>query len=136
YPFSVDADQTHPDASVATGQTIGAGSPTTATANSGKAHADPNLASADAIISNYDAAGTGQSAAASLAFRRQAAAILAGPAAVGNTNADSAAADSSTVHVGSAEVHTRHAFDKTDVAKLTVTSTSILHGVGLVGGTI
>src|SRR5205807_8750223 len=102
------------------------------TANSAVAHADNDKVSSDAIISGFDAGGTSGTAAASLAFRRQAAVALRGPLAARDVQASPS--DSAAVHVDSLESHTRGAFK--DASTLAVTATALLKGVHLMGGAI
>src|SRR5205807_476663 len=71
-------------------------------------------------------------AAAALAFRRQAASILHGPAAAAQVRPS--AADGDAVRVDELTAHTRQSFD--DSGSLVSIAESTLHGVHLLGGTI
>ncbi|MBV9410046.1 MAG: hypothetical protein JO148_00505, partial [Acidimicrobiia bacterium] len=96
------------------------------------AHADRNSDYSDAVIGSVNVIGTPALAPTALAFRKQAASILHGPAAAATVTAQ--ASDSSTLHIDSAVAHTKQIYD-TDGALL-VTASSALTGVSLAGGTI
>jgi hypothetical protein len=132
FPFVAQADNTTPDSRIDGSQLIGSGAPLTVAATSAIAHADRKSVSSDAVIGSVNLIGTPAMAPASLAFRRQAAGILRGPAAAASVAA--AAADNSTLHIDSAVAHTSEVFDRDGA--LLVKSNSSLKGVNLVGGAI
>jgi hypothetical protein len=126
------ADNATPDARTDGSQVIGSGLPLTVAATSAIAHADRNSVSSDAVIGSVNVVGTAATPAASLAFRRQAAAILGGPAAAAAVTPQ--ATDNSTLHIDSAVAHTKQIYD-TDGALLAKAS-STLNGISLAGGAI
>ena len=122
-----------PDASVPTGQHLGdPGGPVEAQALSAIAHAGTDRAESTASDGGVRLGGTSASAAAALAFRRQAASILHGPAAASQVRPS--AADGDAVRVDELTAHTRQSFD--DSGSLVSIAESTLHGVHLLGGTI
>ncbi|MCU1450648.1 MAG: hypothetical protein JWP02_2818 [Acidimicrobiales bacterium] len=132
FPTIAQADNATPDARVDGSQLIGSGLPLTVTATSAIAHGDRKSVSSDAVIGSVNLVGTPATGAAGLGFRRQAAAILHGPAAAAAVT--SAAADTSTLHIDGAVAHTRQVYDTGGA--LLVTASSVLKGVSLAGGAV
>jgi hypothetical protein len=132
YPLTVEADGVHPDVRTDGSQAIGTGSPLVITATSAIAHADRNSVYGDGVIGSVDLVGTSSMSAASLAFRKQAAAILHGPAAA--VTVAPQASDNSSLHIDSAVAHTKQIYDSQGA--LVVTATSTLKGISLAGGLI
>jgi hypothetical protein len=123
---------TSPDASVATGQQLGApGGYLTLTANHAVAHAGLDATTTEATDAGFAVAGTTQSSAAVLAFRRQAATLLSGPVAALGVKAQ--ASDSNALRVDGLTATTSQSFDG---SVLTSKATAELHGVHLLGDTI
>src|SRR5581483_5399641 len=94
--------------------------------------ADRTSAYSDAVIGSVNVIGTPALAPTALAFRKQAASILHGPAAAVAVTAQ--ASDTATLHIDSAVAHTKQIYD-TDGALL-VTASSTLKGVSLAGGAV
>ena len=132
FPLVAQADNITPDARTDGSQVIGSGAPVTLVTTSAIAHADRNSVYSDAVIGSVNVVGTFATAPAALAFRRQAAAILHGPAAAAAVTAQ--ASDNSTLHIDSVVAHTKQIWD-TDGALLTKATTT-LKGVSLAGGAI
>ena len=132
YPLTVEADGVHPDVRTDGSQAFGTGSPLVITATSAIAHADRNSVYGDGVIGSVDLVATPAAASASLAFRKQAAAILHGPAAAATVQPQ--ASDNSTLHIDSAVAHTKQIYDSDGA--LVVTASSTLKGISLAGGTI
>jgi hypothetical protein len=132
FPTVAQADNATPDSRIDTSQTIGAGSTLTINAASAVAHADRKSVSSDGVLGAVNVAGGPSAAAAGLGFRRQAAAILRGPAAAAAVTPQ--AADSSALHVDSVVAHTKQVYDT--AGALLVTAQATLKGVSLAGGAI
>ncbi|MBV9410135.1 MAG: hypothetical protein JO148_00955, partial [Acidimicrobiia bacterium] len=81
FPTVVEADSTTPDNRSDGSQVIGSSAPITITTTSAVAHADRNSDYSDAVIGSVNVIGTPALAPTALAFRKQAASILHGPAA-------------------------------------------------------
>lgn len=108
YPFTAIAPSNgQPDASIPAPTPIGGpGQPASAQSATGIAHADADSASADAVISSFNAPGAGPS------------------------NGHPPA--TSVVHIGSAEAHTSEAFDPT--GKLVSSARAHVSGIDIAGG--
>jgi hypothetical protein len=132
FPTVVEADATTPDARTDGSQVIGSNSPITFTTTSAVAHADRVSDYSDATIAGVNVVGTPALGPSALAFRRQAASILHGPAAAAAVAPQ--AADNSALHIDSAVAHTKQIYD-TDGA-LRVTASATLNGVSLAGGAV
>jgi hypothetical protein len=132
FPTIAEADNAHPDSRIDSSQNLGAGSTVSLSALSAIAHADRKSVSSDGVIGSLNVAGGPSAAAASLGFRRQAAAILRGPAAAATVTPQ--ATDTSTLHVDGAVAHTKQTYDT--AGALLVTATSTLTGVSLAGGAV
>jgi hypothetical protein len=132
FPLTTQADNANPDARTDGSTVIGSGFPLTVVTSSAIAHADRNYVSSDTVVGSVNVVGTAVTPAASLAFRRQAAAILRGPAAAAAVAAQDS--DNSTLHIDSAVARTKQIYD-TDGALLAKASTT-LKGVSLAGGAI
>src|SRR5581483_4380659 len=109
FPTLVEADATTPDARTDGSQVIGSGSPITITTTSAIVHADRTSDYSDAVIGSVNVVGLPTVAPQALAFRRQAASILHGPAAAAAVTPQ--AADNSTLHIDSAVAHTKQIYD-------------------------
>ena len=132
YPLTVEASSVNPDVRTDGSQAFGTGSPIVITTTSAIAHADRNDVYGDGVIGSVDVVGTSTMASASLAFRRQAASILHGPAAAAAVQPQ--ATDNSTLHIDSAVAHAKEIYDSDGA--LLVTASSTLHGISLAGGAI
>ena len=132
YPLTVEADGVHPDVRTDGSQAVGTGSPLVITTTSAIAHADRNSVYGDGVIGSVDLVGTSSTSSASLAFRKQAAAILHGPAAAAAVQPQ--ASDNSTLHIDSAVSHSNEIYDSQGA--LVVTATSTLKGISLAGGMV
>jgi hypothetical protein len=132
FPLTVQADNSKADARTDGSTVIGSGFPLTLTTSSAIAHADRDYVGSDTVVGSVNVVGTSVMAPSSLAFRRQAAGILGGPAAAAAVRAE--ATDDSTLHIDSAVAHTKQTWD-TDGALL-VKATTTLKGVSLAGGAI
>jgi len=108
YPFTAVAPNNgQPDASIPAPTPIGGpGQPASAQSATGTAHADVDSATADAVISSFNAPGAGPS--------------------------NGRAPATSVVHIGSAEAHTHEAFDQT--GKLVSSATAHVSGIDIAGG--
>jgi hypothetical protein len=145
FPLSAQTSGSPPDAHTAASQNLGGGgAPVTVTALGAAAHADPNLVSTDAVDGGYTlgTGGGGASsaqagralAAASLAFRRQVAAITGSPQ--GAASVKPTATDGAVAEVASSESHTKQSFASSDPSTLVVHAETRLSGVDLLGGMI
>jgi hypothetical protein len=132
YPLTVEADGVHPDVRTDGSQAVGTGSPLVITTTSAIAHADRSSVYGDGVIGSVDLVGTSTMGSASLAFRKQAAAILHGPAAAAGVRPQ--ASDNSSLHIDSAVAHTKQIYDSQGA--LVVTATSTLKGISLAGGLV
>ena len=132
FPTIAEADNATPDARIDSSQNLGAGSTVSLSALSAIAHADRKSVSSDGVIGSLNVAGGPSAAAASLGFRRQAAAILRGPAAAATVTPQ--ATDSSALHVDGAIAHTKQVYDT--AGALLVSAESTLKGVSLAGGAV
>ena len=135
YPLSVQTTGSPPDAHADTGQSLGGGgAPVSLVALRADAHADPSNVSTDAADAGYDFAGatTSSVAAASVGFRRQAASILAGPAAAAAVH--QTAADGSATHADSILASTRQGFR--GASTVVTDSNAVLQGVRLLGDVV
>jgi flagellar basal body rod protein FlgC len=145
FPLSAQTSGSPPDAHTAASQNLGGGgAPVSLAALSAAAHADQNLVSTDAVDGGYTlgTAGGGSSsaqagqalAAASLAFRRQVAAITGSPQA--SASVKPAATDGAVAQVSSSESHTKQSFAPNDPSTLIVHAETRLSDVDLLGGMI
>ena len=132
FPTVAQADSGTPDARVDGSQALGTGAPITIMATSAIAHADRASVYSDGVLGSVNVVGAPTTSSAALAFRRQAASILRGPAAAAAVTPQ--ASDNSTLHIDSAVAHTKQIYD-TDGALL-VTASATLKGVSLAGGAI
>lgn len=134
FPFMAQAEYPNqPDASVASGQEIGDdASPLHARAGQAVAHAGQDKVTTSATVQGLTIAGTQASSGAALTFRRQAAALLRGPAAAATVRP--AASDADAVRVDTLTTTTSQSFD--DAGALVSSAESVLRGVHLMGGTI
>ncbi|HEY3702414.1 MAG TPA: hypothetical protein VGL32_09165 [Acidimicrobiales bacterium] len=146
-PFALTAQTSGspPDTHTAVSQNLGGGgAPVSLAVLSAAAHADPNLVSTDAVNGGYtlgtggggaSSAQAGQAlAAASLAFRRQVAAITGGPQAAASVKP--AATNDAIAQVSSSESHTKQSFAPNDPSTLVAHAETRLSGVDLLGGMI
>jgi hypothetical protein len=132
FPLTTQADNAKADARTDGSTTIGSGFPLTLVTSSAVAHAARDSVFSDTVIGSFNVVGTNAVPAASLAFRRQAASILRGPAAAAAVTAQDT--DTSTLHIDSAVAHTKQVWD-TDGALLVKASTT-LNGISIAGGAI
>jgi len=132
FPTVAQANATTPDARVDGSQALGTGGPLTITATSAIAHADRVSVYSDAALGSVNLAAAPTTSSAALAFRKQAASILHGPAAAAAVQPQ--ASDNSSLHIDSAVAHTKQIYD-TDGALL-ANASSTLKGVSLAGGAI
>src|SRR5206468_12348633 len=122
FPLTTQADNANPDKRTDGSQVIGSGFPLTVVTSSAVAHADRGSVSSDTVVGSVDVVGTASLAPASLAFRRQAAGILRGPAAAAAVQPQPG--DNQTLHIDGAVAHTKQIFD-TDGALLAKASTTL-----------
>jgi hypothetical protein len=145
FPLSAQTSGSPPDTHTAASQNLGGGgAPVSLTALSAAAHADPNMVSTDAVDGGYtlgtggggaSSAQAGQAlAAATLAFRRQVAAITGSPQAPASVKP--AATDGAVAQVASSESQTKQSFATSDPSTLVVHAESRLSDVDLLGGMI
>jgi hypothetical protein len=145
FPLSVQTNGSPADARTSPSQNLGGGgAPVSLTALSAAAHADPNLASTDAVDGGYtfgtggggaSSAQAGQSlAAASLGFRRQVAAITGSPQAAAAVRPQ--ASDGAIAQVASSASHTKQSFASNDPSTLIVHAETRLQSIDLLGGMI
>jgi flagellar basal body rod protein FlgC len=145
FPLTAQTSGSPTDAHTAPSQNLGGGgAPVSLTVLSATAHADPNLVSTDAVDGGYtlgtggggsSSAQAGQAlAAASLAFRRQVAAITGSRQAAASVKP--AATDGAVAQVSSSESHTKQSFAPNDPSTLVVHAETRLSDVDLLGGMI
>jgi len=132
FPLTVQADNATHDVRTDGSTTIGSGFPLTVVTTSAAAHADRDYVGSDTVVGSVNVIGTAVMAPSSLAFRRQAAGILGGPAAAAAVRAQDT--DNSTLHIDSAVAHTKQTWDSDGA--LLAKATTTLKGVSLAGGAI